>query len=86
MVKTFWAPKRKVWFKHNDDSTLGAAQDQDDFNIAEEFISKRFPKEAHESYKEEWRERFRKGRPEMHMDSQSKKVYKQILAKKARKL
>jgi len=29
----FWKPKSKVWFKHNDDSTLGAAQDQDDFQV-----------------------------------------------------
>ena len=43
---------------------------------AEEFISKRFPNEKDEGYKEEWRERFRGGNPEAFMDSESKRIFR----------
>lgn len=46
--------------------------------LAEKFIEKVFP-ESHESYKQEWRERFKKGSPHMHMDKKSGKIYSQLL-------
>ena len=49
-----------------------------DSELAEKFIQERFPREQDEGYKEEWRERFRGGNPEAHMDSESKRAFKKV--------
>jgi len=46
--------------------------------IAKKFITKRFP-HADKLYKQEWIDRFIRGNPEGAMDSESKKIYQQIL-------
>ena len=45
---------------------------------ADEFIRKRFPREQHEGYKNEWRKRISGNNPEAHMDSQSLKIWKEM--------
>ena len=45
--------------------------------LAEEFINKAFP-DSHSSYKEEWRERFRKGHPEHSMDIKTTNIFGEL--------
>lgn len=46
-----------------------------------EFMIKRFPNEQHESYMGEWADRFMSGDPMNYMDSESSKIYVDILKK-----
>ena len=70
-VKNPYCSKGEFLWKHNDDSDLG-----------EEFINRRFPKEQDESYKGEWRARFRGGNPEAFMDKESKKIFHKLKKEK----
>jgi len=69
--QSYWGsskvPKVPVWKQKNDDDRLG-----------EKFVKERFPREEDEGYKNEWRERFKKGTAEDHMDSESTKVWKRL--------
>ena len=45
------------------------------------FFSKRFPNESNNitSYAEEWAKRFSRGTPQVYMDNESLKIYKEVL-------
>jgi len=44
-----------------------------------EFMQKRFPEEAMESYAREWAQRFKTGTPQNYMDNQSKAIYSKVI-------
>jgi len=54
---------------------------ENDKKVYVKFMQKRFAGERHTPYAEEWAERFKKGEPESHMDSESLEVYKIVKEK-----
>lgn len=50
-------------------------------DIAESFLQKTFPK-SHETYKNEWKQRFNRGIPEKYMDKETFSKYKEVLEEK----
>ena len=60
---------------------IAAKKGLTNYDLFVDFITERFPNEAHESYVIEWVDRFLSGNPVAYMDIQSKKIYIKLVSK-----
>ena len=49
------------------------------YDLFVKFMLARFPMEQHESYIEEWVDRFKSGQPTVYMDNESLNIYKSLI-------